>query len=233
MQRSSHRRTLKSEKEAEKEEIIRAVTLPLIIVAILWTVKLIEVSLGAQWHHLGIYPRSLEGIAGIFTSPFIHGDFSHLFSNSAPLLVASTLIMYFYKGVAIKVFLWIFFLNGISVWMLARESYHIGISGLVYGMVTFLFFSGLIRKDQRLMAISLLMVFLYGGMVWGVLPIQEGVSWESHLLGALAGIFAAFIYRDHGPQRKKYDWEDEEDDEDTNRQFSWDKIYQEYEDGRY
>lgn len=218
--------------DTEKQLFLRAMMLPLAIVFIMWLVKLTEIMLGAEWYFLGIYPRSISGLFGIFTSPFIHGDFQHLFSNSVPLLVVGTLIMYFYRGVALKVFLWIFLLNGASVWAFARESYHIGISGLVYGMVSFLFFSGVLRKDNRMMAISLLMVFLYGGMVWGVLPVRPGVSWESHLLGALAGIFCAFIFRHHGPQRKRYDWEEEEDDGE-NQQLHWDKIYQQYEDGKY
>ena len=105
--------------------------------------------------------------------------------------------------------IWLF--TGFWVWLAARDSSHIGASGLIYGFVCFLFFSGLLRKDTRLMAVSLLVTFLYGSMVWGILPVDQSISWESHLFGSIAGIFCAYYYRADGPQRPKSQWEIDEE----------------------
>jgi membrane associated rhomboid family serine protease len=129
-------------------------------------------------------------------------------------------IIYFYRSLSYRVFLIIWIASGICLWIGGRPSYHIGASGLVYGMAAFLFFSGAIRRDPRLAAISLIIVFLYGGMVWGVFPIWPTISWEGHLFGGIAGLACAIAYRHQGPQRKVYSWELEEDEED-------DAFYQE------
>ena len=144
---------------------------------------------------LGILPRNITGLVGIFTSPLIHGSFSHLISNTAPLIFMGLGIFYFYPKVAYKVFTIIYLGTGILVWIFAREVYHIGASGIIYGFVSFLFFSGIFRKDNRSIALALVVVFLYGGLIWGVLPVEKGVSWESHLFGAIVGIIPAFIFR--------------------------------------
>lgn len=108
-----------------------------------------------------------------------------------------------------KVFSWTFFLTGILVWFGGREAWHIGASGLVYGLASFLFFSGIIRKYFRLVALSLLVVFLYGEMVWGIFPgVYKNVSWESHMLGFISGILLAIVYRKEGPQMPVYEWMD-------------------------
>jgi hypothetical protein len=132
---------------------------------------------------------------GIITGPLVHGDLMHLLSNSFPLILLGIGIMYFYNKIAREVFLWIYFTTGIWVWIVARDAYHIGASGLVYGLVAFLLFSGLFRRDARSIAISLVVIFLYSGMVAGILPTSSSISWESHLLGAFAGIFCAFYFR--------------------------------------
>ncbi len=186
--------------------------LPVSFVLLLWLIKLLEFTFETQWaKYLGVFPRTWEGLSGLLTFPLVHGDFGHLASNSVPLLVLSTAILYFYRPVALRVIGLIYVLHGLLVFIAARQVVHIGASGLVYGFATFLLASGIIRKDRSLMAISLLVTFLYGGMVWGVLPIKEGVSWEGHLFGALSGIFSAFLYKDEGPQRKRYEWEEKDD----------------------
>lgn len=206
--------------DKEVKRIFKSFVPGLILVAALWVVKLIEWQSGHFLTEFGVYPRTLNGLIGIFTSPFIHGDYKHLISNSIPLLVLGAAIVYFYNSLAFKVFAWVYILGGFWLWLGGRESYHIGASGLVYGLTTFLFFSGAFRREARLMALSLLVVFLYGGMVWGIFPLFKGVSWEAHLFGALAGILLAVVYRKEGPQRKLYEWEkndfnddDVEDDE--------------------
>ncbi|MFM8431214.1 MAG: rhomboid family intramembrane serine protease, partial [Bacteroidota bacterium] len=158
-------------------------------------------------------PRSLEGLIGIAISPFLHSDLDHLVSNTIPILIVGAGLFHFYKSIATKVIVLIWILTGAWVWLIGRQEYHIGASGLIYGMVVFLFFSGIFRKDVRLMAISMLVVFLYGSLAWGILPIDPRQSWETHLAGSIAGLFVAIYYKSEGPQRKLYQWEIDEKSE--------------------
>lgn len=167
-----------------------------------------------NYSRYGVYPRSIEGLKGILFAPFIHGSIEHLGNNSLPILVLSTALLYFYRGLGIKVFFILYLLTGILVWLSARESFHIGASGMVYAMAAFLFMSGILRKAKNLVALSLLVAFLYGSLVWGIFPVKERVSWESHLWGGIAGFVIAWYYRKEGPQRKIYEWEEDDDDDD-------------------
>lgn len=188
--------------------------IPGIFVFLMWLVKIIEVLFDIDLSRLGIYPLTVEGLPGILFSPFIHADFTHLFSNSIPLFLLSLALFYFYSEVALKVFIWTYFLTGLLVWFAGREAWHIGASGIVYGLASFLFFSGIIRRYFRLIALSLLIVFLYGSMVWGLFPgVYKNVSWESHMLGFISGVVLAVWYRKQGPQRPVYEWMDEEEPE--------------------
>jgi membrane associated rhomboid family serine protease len=193
------------------KEHIKRFLIPLSFPVLLWLIQLISYFFDLNLYKLGVLPRKLDGIIGIFTSPLIHGSFSHLISNTFPLIVLGLGIFYFYPKVAYKVFITIYLGTEILVWIFAREVYHIGASGIIYGFISFLFFSGVFRRDNRSIALALVVVFLYGGLIWGVLPIQEGVSWESHLFGGIVGIFSAFVFRKVDPP-KRYDWEDEESD---------------------
>ncbi|MCB0792173.1 MAG: rhomboid family intramembrane serine protease [Flavobacteriales bacterium] len=168
---------------------------PVVVVMFLWAFQMLAEAFGWPIWRLGVYPRHAEGLLGIITAPLVHGDYGHLFNNSIPILVLGWCLVYFYPRVAWRVLAAIWLLTGIWVWISARADHHIGASGVVYGMAAFLFFSGLIRRNRALMAISLLVVFLYGGMVWGVLPIFPHVSWESHLWGGLSGLAMAVVYR--------------------------------------
>ncbi|NOX18175.1 MAG: rhomboid family intramembrane serine protease [Chlorobi bacterium] len=179
--------------------------------ALIWAIKIFEVAFDFKLVFLGLYPHKTSGLIGIFTAPLIHGGFNHLFSNSLPILILGTTILYFYPKSAKAVIAGVYLLPGIFVWFFGRESYHIGASGMIYGFVTFLFFSGVIKRDRRSIAISLIVTFLYGGLIWGVLPVKEGISWEYHLFGAIWGIIFAIVYRKKD-KFKQYDWEDEEDD---------------------
>lgn len=178
-------------------------------VFLLWIIQFIQWAIEIDMFTYGIMPGKPEGLAGIITSPLIHADFSHLISNSITLFLLLFGVLYFYRSSAVKVFFIIYLGDGILVWIFGRQSYHIGASGLVYGFAGFLFFSGLFRKDKRSIALSLLIVFLYGGMVWGVLPTDPKISFESHLFGALLGILCAFIFRKNDPP-PKYDWEEDD-----------------------
>lgn len=193
-----------------------SVTYTLSFVALLWLIKMVEWALAIDFGVFGIHPRTLEGTFGIITGPLIHGNFMHLLSNSFPLILLGVGIFYFYGPIAVPVFLWIYFMTGISVWAFARDAYHIGASGIVYGLVAFLFFSGLFRRDVRSIAIAFIVMFLYGGMFYGILPTDPGISWESHLLGSFTGIVCAFYFR-NAPMAvaKPLSIEDDEDDEEA------------------
>ena len=204
-----------SESAFYRKKMILSMVIPGIFIALMWLVKITELLLETDLSGYGIYPLTLKGMAGIIFSPLIHADFDHLFNNSLPLFFLATALFYFYSEVAVKVFLWTWFLTGLLVWLAGREAWHIGASGLVYGLASFLFFSGILRWHFRLIALSLLIVFLYGSMVWGLFPgVYKNVSWESHMLGFFSGVVLALWFRNEGPQRPVYEWLDEEETED-------------------
>jgi membrane associated rhomboid family serine protease len=197
-----------------RKKFLLSMIIPGIFIFFMWLVKIIEVLFHIDFSHFGIFPLTSNGLKGIILSPFIHADFKHLFNNSLPLFLLSVALFYFYSEVALKVFIWTFFSTGLLVWIAGREAWHIGASGLVYGLASFLFFSGIIRRYYRLIALSLLIVFLYGSMVWGLFPgIYKNVSWESHMLGFFSGLVLSIWYRREGPQRPEHEWLEEEDEE--------------------
>ena len=183
--------------------------IPLYFVLFLWIIFWVEVKYGFNFNKYGVYPRSFVGLRGIVLSPFIHGDIKHLYHNSIPLFVLLFSLYYFYRKIALKVFIYGTLLTGLLTWIIARKSFHIGASGIIYLLFSFIFFSGIIRKNYRLIAVSLMVIFLYGSMVWYLLPVKEDISWEGHLSGFLVGFGFAFYYRRLGPQKFKYDWEKE------------------------
>ena len=189
------------------------IAFPLYFVLSLWVVFWIEVNYNLYLNKYGIYPRTLTGLRGVVLSPFIHSGIKHLFNNSIPLFILLTTLFYFYRKIAFKVLLYGTLLSGLLTWIIAREANHIGASGIVYLLFSFVLFSGIIRKYNRLIAVSLIVIFLYGSMIWYILPIKEEISWEGHLSGFLVGIIFAFIYRNYGPQPIRYHREDEEYDD--------------------
>lgn len=191
---------------------------PLLFVGLMWLVFLLQNTLDFNFLKLGVLPREAKGTAGILTSVFVHGDAGHIASNTFPLLALGMMLFYFYKKIAKAVFLWIWFVSGVWLWIGGGSSadhptYHIGASTLIYGLATFLFFSGVFRRHLRLMVVSALVVFLYGSIMWGIFPLKAGISWEGHLFGALAGVLVAFNYRKEGPRAKVYEWPEEEEEE--------------------
>lgn len=195
-----------------RKKLLLSILIPGILIVLMWLVKASELLFEVDFSKFGIYPLSLKGIPGIFLSPFIHDDFKHLFNNTIPLFFLSTFVFYFYSEVAFKVFFRTYFLTGLLVWIFGREAWHIGASGLVYGFASFLFFSGIIRRHIGLIALSLLVVFLYGSLIWGMVPLfYKNVSWESHMLGAFSGIILSIWHRNEGPQKPVYDWMDEDE----------------------
>ncbi len=188
---------------------------PVLFVLILWIVFWFEVRFGMRLSKFGIYPQTIEGMRGILLSPFLHGDIKHLYHNSIPLLVLSVALFYFYRPIAWKVLFWGVLCSGFLTWLIGRSSYHIGASGLIYVLVSFTFFKGVFAKHYRLIALSLLVIFLYGSMIWYTLPIEQGISWEGHLSGLLTGLLFAVGFRKHVAKPKKYIWEEANYDEEN------------------
>ena len=186
------------------------IAFPLYFVLALWIIYWIEVNYSLYFNKYGIYPRTLTGLRGVVLSPFIHSGTKHLFNNSVPLFILLSTLFYFYRKIAYKVLIYGTLLSGLITWVIAREANHIGASGIVYLLFSFILFSGIFRKYNRLIAVSLIVIFLYGSMIWYILPIKEEISWEGHLSGFLVGIIFALIYRNYGPQPFRYQWEDEE-----------------------
>lgn len=203
-----------SSSEAEKKRLLLSMLIPFLVVAFMWLVKGAELLFDSNFHFLGIFPGRLTALSGIITSPFIHSGLRHLFNNTIPLFILGTALFYFYSEVSFRVLLWVTLLTGLAVWITGRPAWHIGASGIVYGLASFLFVSGIIRRHIPLMALSLLVAFVYGEMVWGIFPgFRLEISWESHMLGAAAGVIMAVWYRAEGPQRPVPFYEREEEDE--------------------
>lgn len=205
---------LKKDEEQAKPKFRISLIISLTFVALLWIIKIFEEYTRKDLSRFGVYPRTMSGLIGILTSPLIHADFSHLVSNSITLLVLMIFLFYAYTNSSFKVFFSVYIISNIFVWLFAREAYHIGASGIIYGLVTFMFFVGVFRKDSKSIGLSLLVTFMYGGLVWGVLPTDPAISFEAHLSGAIVGILAAVVFRNSDPMPEKYEWEEEEVEED-------------------
>ena len=211
-----------TEEQNLKSTVSSSAALPFLFVLMLWLILLVQIFSGESFADFGIIPRTVSGLKGIFTAVFVHADTDHLLSNTFPFLILGTGLMFFYRDVALKVFILIWLMSGFWVWLFARPSSHIGASGLIYGLAAFLFLSGVLKKNKNLLAISMLTVFLYGGLTWGIFPqftVSEHISWEAHLCGALAGFLCAIAFRKEGPQPEEKKWDDDEDDDDPNAEW--------------
>ena len=168
-----------------------------------------------QFYKLGVLPNDLSGLKGILFMPLIHSseNFNHIFNNSIPTFLLTTLLFYFYQEIAFRVLIFSWIFTGVGVWLFAvnRGAFHIGMSGVIYSLVAFLFTSGTLRKYRPLQALSLFIVFVYGSLIWGILPISPKISWEGHFMGFIVGTILGFIYRKQGPQRPKYIYEIEKE----------------------
>ncbi len=178
-------------------DIYGAIQFPLYLIIVLWTIHILKVAQVFRFGNYGLLPRDTDGLLGILTAPFIHGNFQHLMSNSVPLFVLTFLMVLFYKKVAYQSLLLIYVLTGVAVWAFARGNVmHIGASGVVYGLVSFVFWTGLFRRNIKSIILALIVTLLYSGYFLGVLPNQRGISWESHLFGGLVGIMVAYWMKD-------------------------------------
>lgn len=215
--------------EHDNPVLLKPIAIKVILaIIVLWIIKGLQLTFSWDLGVYGVYPRSLDGLVGIITAPLIHGSFEHLFSNTLALFILTTALFYEYPKAAKWTFIIIYIGSGLGVWLFARESYHYGASGLTHGMMFFLFLIGILRRDKPAMAIAMIVFFLYGSMVWGVLPTEESISFESHLFGALMGVICAILFRNNDPKppEKKYSWEMEENeaeaDTDDAIEMDWD-----------
>lgn len=183
----------------------------LALTAGLWLLWLAAWALGWPLDELGIVPRHAGGLVGILTAPLAHASFEHLMSNTLPIALLATLTLYCYPLASRIALPTIWLLSGLGVWLFARDSVHVGASGVASGLMLFLFLTGLLRRDRLAVVTSLVVFFLYGGMLASVLPTEQHISFEYHLAGALAGALCAIALfrRDPLPPRKRYSWEDE------------------------
>ncbi len=183
---------------------------PIAIVLIMWIVFWVEIRFHLDFNYLGIYPQKISGLRGILFAPFIHSNLQHLFNNSVPLLVLTTALFYFYRSIRWKVLFFGLILTGLSTWLIGRPALHIGASGMVYMLVAFLFFKGIFSRQFQLISLSLVVVFLYGGLLWYVFPIDPQISWEGHLSGFGVGFLFALLFREIPVENKKYYWQRED-----------------------
>jgi membrane associated rhomboid family serine protease len=189
-----------------------AVRLAFGFVVLIWLVHLMNWGLDLDSWPFGIRPREISGLPGIFLAPLVHGSFEHLIANSLPLLVLGTAMLFLYPASALRALPLLYLVPGVAVWFFGRDSVHLGASGLIYGLVSYVFVAGLLRRDRRAIASSLVVCFMYGSLTWGVVPTPRGVSWETHLAGALIGVLLAIVFRHMDrPPLKRYVWEGEED----------------------
>lgn len=203
-----------TDSERSRANFRLAAKLSLGFVALIWFIQLMNWGLAPGLENFGVRPRQLAGLAGILAAPLLHADFDHLLANSPPMLVLGTTMLYLYPNSSLRVLPAVYLGPGLAVWSFARGGVHVGASGLVYGLVSYILVAGLIRHDRRAIAASLLVCFMYGTLAWGVLPIKPGVSWETHLAAALIGVAMAIALRHLDiPPRRRYTWENESDDD--------------------
>lgn len=187
----------------EVRRIFLALVIPSFLLFVLYVMKTLEAGMDWDFTRLGVYPLSKKGVFGIFAHPLVHADFSHLFANTVPLLFLSWCLFYFYRDLGAFILFFIWIVCGLITFVIGKPGWHVGASGIIYGLAFFLFFSGILRRHIPLVAISLLVTFLYGGLVWNMFPYfaKETTSWEGHLSGAVAGTVAALLFRNKGPQK--------------------------------
>ena len=203
------------QKQLDKRIFRHSLFFPTFLVVILWLIRLFEVEFHLDLVQGGIYPLHEKGLPGILTAPLIHASFSHLMANTVPLFVLTLALLFFYRELAYRIFFLIWIISGTLVWLGAREAWHIGASGVIYGIAAFLFMSGIVRNNVRLLTISIIVVFLYGGLFWGIFPIKPEISWEGHLWGGVSGLILAIVYRKKGQPAEQTNWEEEEEDDET------------------
>lgn len=207
------------EEKQDKKKFFGSLVIPAILVTLMWAVKIVEISLNVELGRYGLVPHTAQGLLGILTLPFLHGGWEHLMANSVPVIVLGTALYYFYPTLANRVMLVSYLGSGLLTWCLGDPSTtHVGASALIYSLNLFLIISGFIRGNRQLTVIALIMVFLYGSFIWGMIPSlarPQNISWEGHLSGAIIGVVLAFLLRKEGPQKEVHHWEEDDDSDDS------------------
>ncbi|TRZ44243.1 rhomboid family intramembrane serine protease [Robertkochia solimangrovi] len=211
--KSSNKRALLNQDDLSFD--LSMLLFPLFFTLVMWVVYWAELQFHVYLNDWGIYPRTLKGLRGIIAGPFIHGSLKHLYNNTIPVFVLSFAVIYFYRRICWKVLVYGIFLTGLFTWLFARNAYHIGASGLIYVLVSFIFFKGILAGNFRLVALSLSVVFLYGSLIWYIIPVNDEISWEGHLGGFLSGLILALVLKEGVLQKKKYLWEMEDYNEEN------------------
>ncbi len=188
----------------------RVLLVPMALVLLIWTIFWLELTFQSNWNNFGIYPRTWTGLRGVLFGPFLHGSVEHLYNNTLPLAILTASLLYFYRSISFKVLFWGMLLSGAITWLIGRPSYHIGASGVIYLLASFIFFKGIFTKHYRLVAVSLIVSFIYGSMLWYIFPIKEEISWEGHLGGFVIGLLMAVFIQAKVPVITKYAWEKED-----------------------
>lgn len=205
------------------QRIFIAMVIPLFLLFIMYMMKILETGMEWDFTQLGVYPLEKKGVFGIFAHPLVHSGFRHLLANSIPFFFLSWCLFYFYRDIAPYIFFAIWIGCGILTFIIGKPGWHIGASGIIYGLAFFLFFSGILRKHVPLIAISLLITFLYGGMIWNMFPFfaKATTSWEGHLSGALIGTICAWLFRNFGPQKPDPFVDEEQEEELPEESGEW------------
>ena len=218
----------------DRKKFFGSVAIPALLVTLMWVVKVVEMAFSMDFGLWGLIPQTAKGLVGILTMPFLHGDWQHLLTNTVPVFVLGTALYYCYPTLANRVMLVGWLGSGLLTWCIgAPNSVHVGASGLIYALNLFLIVSGFIRGNRQLIVISLIMVFLYGSFIWGMIPAlakPQNISWEGHLGGAIVGVLLALVFRKEGPQKEEHHWDDDADDDsnddgDDNGSESGEKPY--------
>ena len=182
---------------------------PSFLLILIWFIFFFENIFNIDLSSHGILPRRFSGLQGIIFSPFLHGDLNHIANNSFPLFILTIALIYFYRDISLKILYFGILLSGLITWIIGRNSFHIGASSLIYVLVSFIFFKGMMTQYYRLMALSLTVVMIYGGMIWYVFPqVDNHISWEGHLSGLITGFaFASYFKTPDYKKAIQYAWE--------------------------
>lgn len=202
--------------ELDKRIVRHSLFISGLLVVILWLIKLFEGEYNLDFSPWGIHPHEVKGLRGILFSPLIHASFEHLAANTLPLFILTFSLFFFYRKSSYPIFVFIYLLSGCFVWLFGREALHIGASGIIYGLAAFLFLSGILSRNVRLLTISLIVAMVYGYMFWGIFPVKPEISWESHLWGGVSGFGLALLYHKLiTPEPAAGEDEDENEDNDS------------------
>ena len=186
--------SVKQESAGLFQEISSHATLLTCIVVLLWAIELADMLLGRTLNQYGIRPRNIDGLQGIFFAPFLHANWLHLIGNTVPLVVLSTLILARDRSEWVIVTILAALGSGAGTWLFgAPGTLHIGASGVIFGYFGYLVTRAWFDRSIGSMVVSLLVILMFGGMIWGISPTQPGISWEGHLFGLLAGVGTAWL----------------------------------------